>query len=683
MGNQTQWAYDADDRLTTLTQPNSATVTYIYDKDAELTDTTDADGRRTTYSYNADGDQTGETWVGASPAEKITYTYDADNEMTGAADSFATLTMAYNADGQLGTYVTSGPGTGQPTVTLTYSYDQLGDETSVKDSLSSQGITTYTFNNAMQMTNISTSYGGTAGPLVTFTYDNGGRLTNTSRNADSGDAVNTTITYDAANRVVTIADSALTATSFGYSNTPLATFAYGYDSASRVTTEVSADPGGTDTYTYTYDNANELTAEYENGTLENSYSYDSNGNRTGTGYSTTVMNETATSPGPVTYTYDNAGNMITSKSGSTTTTYTYDFRNRLTEVTVGGTVVATYTYNALDQRIGVDDSGTQTWTVYDGTSPDANPYDDFNSSGSLTVRYLFGPSVVNGAVVDGILARTSSGGTTAWYLTDKLGSVREIVSTSGTVLDQIVYDSFGNIVTETNAANGDRFKFAGMEYDPTTGGYFDHERWYDSQYGGFESTDPLGLASGELDLYGYVANAVTGAVDTTGLQQGGQQQGGQQTTTQTAPAPPVPTFNGQRPGTLNGNSPQLNRPPVRDRLNSPIRIEAHLDFNRQTPSLDGTLNNQPQGQNNLRPQTATLPTAPKGFHGISLTPSPAVKQDELHPLIGQPPRIPRNVARRKNVGPKKPLKIQQQGLGGAGPMQQMPQPGMQGMGGTL
>ena len=60
------------------------TVTYSYNDDGELIDMTDADGRRTTYSYNADGDQTGETWVGASPAEKITYTYDADNEMTGA-----------------------------------------------------------------------------------------------------------------------------------------------------------------------------------------------------------------------------------------------------------------------------------------------------------------------------------------------------------------------------------------------------------------------------------------------------------------------------------------------------------------------------------------------------------------------------------------------------------------------
>ena len=80
----------------------------MYDNDGEVTDMTDADGRRTTYSYNADGDETGETWVGASPAEKITYTYDADNEMTGASDSFATLTFTYTADGQVQTAGTRG-----------------------------------------------------------------------------------------------------------------------------------------------------------------------------------------------------------------------------------------------------------------------------------------------------------------------------------------------------------------------------------------------------------------------------------------------------------------------------------------------------------------------------------------------------------------------------------------------
>ena len=71
------------------------------------------------------------------------------------------------------------------------------------------------------------------------------------------------------------------------------------------------------TYTYTYDNGNELTSVYKGGTQVESYAYDANGNRTGTGYSTTVMNETLTSPGVVTYTYDNAGNMTSANSGGT------------------------------------------------------------------------------------------------------------------------------------------------------------------------------------------------------------------------------------------------------------------------------------------------------------------------------------------------------------------------------
>ena len=130
---------------------------------------------------------------------------------------------------------------------------------------------------------------------------------------------------------------------------------------------------------------------------------------------------------------------------------------------------ATYTYDAMNNRIGIDDNGTQTWTVYNGK----NPYADFNGSGTLTERYVSGPGVVNGKAVDEVLARTSSGGATAWYMTDKLGSVRDVVSSSGSGLDHIIYDSFGNIVSETNASNGDRFKYAGMEYDSVTGQYYD------------------------------------------------------------------------------------------------------------------------------------------------------------------------------------------------------------------
>ncbi len=171
----------------------------------------------------------------------------------------------------------------------------------------------------------------------------------------------------------------------------------------------------------------------------------------------------------------------------------------------------------LGRRIDVDDSGSQTWTVYDGTGADANTYADFTSSGSLGERYLFGPTMVDGAVTPGILGRTSSGGTTAWYLTDKLGTVRDVDSTSGTNLDHIVYDSFGNIVTETNATNGDRFKFAGMEYDATTGQSYDRARYYDEAIGRFMAQDPMGFQAGDEDLYRYVGNGPTDATDPSGL----------------------------------------------------------------------------------------------------------------------------------------------------------------------
>src|SRR5262249_35358176 len=150
------------------------------------------------------------------------------------------------------------------------------------------------------------------------------------------------------------------------------------------------------------------------------------------------------SPG-YTYTYDAEGNLTSQTNTSThvVTTYSYDYRDRLTGVTVGGTATATFTYDGLDRRIGFQVSGTQTWTVYDGQ----DAYADFDGSGTLLERYLHGPAV------DEILARTSSGGTRAWYLTDHLGTVRDVASTGGAEIHHYVYDSYGNITTQTNDSN--------------------------------------------------------------------------------------------------------------------------------------------------------------------------------------------------------------------------------------
>jgi RHS repeat-associated protein len=403
------------------------------------------------------------------------------------------------------TAVTSGPGTNQPTVTLACAYNQAGERTSMTDSLSSQGVTSYTYDAAMRVTSIAQSFNGTVYPQVTLGYNAASLVTSMSRKVGTSSTateVNTTFSYDNANRMVTIQQSKAVWMGFGYNSTPLATIVYGYDAASRVTTQVDAEG----TATFTYDNTNQLTAV--GGSRTESYGYDANGNRNTTGYTTGTNNEMTASPG-TTYTYDNAGNMISSTNTSThvTTSYTYDYRNRLTQVTTSGSVVATHTYDALNRRIGFKDSGTQTWTVYDGQ----NPYADFNGSGTLLTRYLYGPAV------DELLARTSSGGTTAWYLTDKLGSVRDIIDSSGGALDHVAYDSFGNIVTETNATNGDRFKFAGMEYDPATGQYYDRARGYNSTMGRFVNLDPIGFAAGDADLCRYVFNAPTGATDPSGM----------------------------------------------------------------------------------------------------------------------------------------------------------------------
>ena len=137
----------------------------------------------------------------------ITYTYDADGELTGAADNYATLTFTYDSGGNQLTAATSGPGTGQPSVTLTSAYDELHERTSLSDNLSSPGIATYTYDAGQLLTEITTSYGGTAGPQVVYTYDPANRMTAESRTiGSSGTSVNTSFSYDAADRQTTITD---------------------------------------------------------------------------------------------------------------------------------------------------------------------------------------------------------------------------------------------------------------------------------------------------------------------------------------------------------------------------------------------------------------------------------------------------------------------------------------------
>jgi RHS repeat-associated protein len=164
-----------------------------------------------------------------------------------------------------------------------------------------------------------------------------------------------------------------------------------------------------------------------------------------------------------------------------------------------------FTFDIENRRIGKSVNGTQTWYGYDGQ----NSYADFNGSGSLTMRYL------TGAALDSLYARFD-GTNTGWYLDAMLGSVRQVANTSGTVLDALTYDSYGQILTESNASNGDRFKYTGREWDSEIGQYSYRARHYNPFDGRFTKQDPIGFRAGDSNLFRYVKNEPTTATDPQG-----------------------------------------------------------------------------------------------------------------------------------------------------------------------
>ena len=87
-----------------------------------------------------------------------------------------------------------------------------------------------------------------------------------------------------------------------------------------------------------------------------------------------------------------------------------------------------------------------------------------------------------------------------------------------TVVNHVRYDTFGQIVGQTNTAYQPFFAYTGREWDPAVGLYFYRARWYDPRAGRFTSEDPLGFAAGDANLSRYVGNAATLWVDPSGME---------------------------------------------------------------------------------------------------------------------------------------------------------------------
>jgi hypothetical protein len=68
---------------------------------------------------------------------------------------------------------------------------------------------------------------------------------------------------------------------------------------------------------------------------------------------------------------------------------------------------------------------------------------------------------LRGDATDELFARSSGSSVAAWYQTDRLGSVREMLNSTGTISDRVNYDGFGNVTSETAPSVGDRWRSIG------------------------------------------------------------------------------------------------------------------------------------------------------------------------------------------------------------------------------
>jgi RHS repeat-associated protein len=75
------------------------------------------------------------------------------------------------------------------------------------------------------------------------------------------------------------------------------------------------------------------------------------------------------------------------------------------------------------------------------------------------------------------------------------------------------------VISESQPANGDRFKFTARELESALDDYFYRARWYDDDAGRFIGEDPSGFQGGDPNLYRYVANTPTAFTDPLGLQE--------------------------------------------------------------------------------------------------------------------------------------------------------------------
>ena len=203
--------------------------------------------------------------------------------------------------------------------------------------------------------------------------------------------------------------------------------------------------------------------------------------------------------------YDKAGNLLMDQFG---VGYTWDGESKLSAVT--GTAAATYTYDAMGNRVSKSGSVD---TIFFNGRPVARL-----TGGSNWTDLVYGPT--------GLFAEVPGNQPTnpTYRMTDHLGSVVGTLSATGSLLSSQDYAPFGELFN--GSGTNDPYKFTGKERDTESGNDYFEARYYASTMGRFLSPDwsakvmPVPYAKLDdpqsLNLYSYVRNNPLSRVDKDG-----------------------------------------------------------------------------------------------------------------------------------------------------------------------
>ena len=483
----TAYTHNGFNDVATIASPDTGTTTNTYDSGGNLKTATDARNAVATFAYDALNRVTQVAYTD----QTINFTYDAGTNgvgrLTGASD--ANHSMSWTYDG-LGRVIGNGQTIGTVTKSAGYAYTN-GNLTSL---ITPSGQTvTYGYTNR-RITSVSVN--GTAilsgatydpfGPANAWSWGNG---TTVSRKLDEDGnpsqiitaAVTNGYTVDNASRITAISDSGLASNSW----------TFGYDLLDRVDTGSST-------------------------ALTRGYTYDANSNRlttTGTTASTetisTTNNRLNSTSGDRTYSYDNAGNTLS----FTGETFSFNQRGRMSSAT-SSAGTTNYLYNALGQLIEKSVNGGTTLLMYDEAG---HLIGEYTSTGALIQETVWmGDTPVATLQPNGSLV-------TIYYVhTDHLGTPRKITRPSDNgLMWRWDPDTFGSLNPNTNPTGLGAFnynlRFPGQYSLNESGLYYNYYRTYDPQMGRYLESDPMGLWGGSWSTYAYVDGNPISETDPLGL----------------------------------------------------------------------------------------------------------------------------------------------------------------------